>query len=215
MRTIVEKLKRDKFNDVAHIRDLLGVAKRDIETNLSFDEELSLATAFAQVDQSGIKTAQLAYTGDREVAAGDVLIPDTAKNQKIVSDLILGPLGAPPTIPPSVISNIKPSDLAVDVLNGSGIPGLAKKFAAVLREKGYNIGKVGNADSYGHAQTQILEHSRIFGAGARVRSDIAVIPGLVVTPDPGPAPSSGWKSDVTVVVGKDFADAAPAQPAAR
>jgi LCP family protein required for cell wall assembly len=215
MRTIVDKLKRDKFNDVAHIRDLLGVSKRDMETNLSLDEELSLATAFAQVDQAGIKTGQLAYTGDRDVAVGDVLIPDTAKNQKLISELILGPLGAPPTIPPSVVSNIKPSDLAVDVLNGSGIPGLARKLAAVLRTKGYNIAKVANADTYGHAQTQILEHSRIFGAGERVRSDITVIPGLTVTADPGPAPPSGWKSDVTVIVGKDFADAATAQPAAR
>jgi LCP family protein required for cell wall assembly len=215
MRTIVDKLKRDKFNDVTHIRDILGVAKRDVETNLSFDEELSLATAFAQLDQAGIKTAQLAYTGDREVAAGDVLVPDTDKNQKLVSELILGPLGAPPTIPPSVVSSIKPSDLAVDVLNGSGTPGMAKKFAAFLRLKGYNIGKVGNADTFGHAQTQILEHSRIFGAGERVRSDVTIVPGLTVSTDPAPAPSSGWTSDVTIVVGKDFADAIAAQPAAR
>jgi len=215
MRTIVDKLKRDKFNDIAHIRDLLGVAKRDVETNLSFDEELSLATAFSQVDQAGIKTGQLAYTGDKQVAAGDVLIPDPAKDQKMVQELIMGPLGAPPTIPPSVVSGIKPSDLAVDVLNGTGIAGTAKKFATLLRTKGYNIGKVGNAETFGHAQTQILEHSRIFGAGERVRSDLAIIPGLVVSADPAPAPSSGWKSDVTVIVGKDFVDAAAAQPAAR
>ncbi|HEY1726945.1 MAG TPA: LCP family protein [Candidatus Baltobacteraceae bacterium] len=215
MRTIVDKLKRDKFNDVAHVRDLLGVAKRDIETNLSFDEELSLATAFSQVEQAGIKTGQLAYTGDKEVAAGDVLIPDPAKDQKMIQDLIMGPLGAPPTIPPTVVSNIKPSDLAIDVLNGSGIPGMAKQFASLLRTKGYNVGKVGNAETFGHAQTQILEHSRIFGAGARVRSDVAIIPGLVVSADPAPAPSTGWKSDVTVIVGKDFADAIAARPAAR
>ena len=133
----------------------------------------------------------------------------------MIQDLIMGPLGAPPTIPPSVVRDIKPSDLAVDVLNGSGIPGVAKKFAALLRTKGYNIGKVGNAETFGHAQTQILEHSRIFGAGARVLSDLSIIPGLTVSADPAPAPSTGWKSDVTVIVGKDFADAIAAQPAAR
>jgi LCP family protein required for cell wall assembly len=215
MRTIVDKLKRDKFNDVTHLRDILGVAKRDVETNLSFDEELSLATAFSQVDQAGIKTAQLGYTGDKDVAAGDVLIPDTAKNQKLVQDLIMGPLGAPPTIPPSVVASVKPSDLAIDVLNGSGTPGMAKKLAAVLRTKGYSIGKVGNAETFGHEQTQILEHSRIFGAGERVRTDLSIIPGLVVSVDPDPAPSAGWKSDVTVIVGKDFANATAAQPTAR
>ena len=216
MRAIVDKLKRDKFNDVAHIRDLLNVAKRDVETNLSFDEELSLATDFSDVDQAGIKTGQLPYSGDKEIAAGDVLIPDAVKDQKMVQDLIMGPLGAPPTIPPSVVANIKPSDLAIDVLNGSGVPGVAKKLADLLRAKGYNVDKVGNAETFGHEQTQIFEHSKTFGAGERVRSDLAIVPGLVVSPDPGPAPSAGWKSDVTVIVGKDFADAAAAaQPAAR
>jgi len=215
VRAAVDKLKRDKFNDVAHIRDLLDVAKRDILTNLTFDEELSLATSFAQVDQSAIKTAQLPYTGNKSVAAGDVLISDDPAKQKLVQEMIFGPLGAPPTIPPQVVANVKPSDLLVDVLNGSGVPGLAKKFADVLRAKGYNIGKVGNAPSFDHAQTEIFEHSKTFGAGDRVRSDVVMLPDIKVSPDPNPTPSAGWSSDVTVIVGKDFIGAKVGQPSAR
>ncbi|MBV8424111.1 MAG: LCP family protein [Candidatus Eremiobacteraeota bacterium] len=216
VRAAVEKLKRDKFNDVAHIRDLLGVAKRDVDTNLTFDEELSLATAFAQVDQSAIKTGQIPYLGDKTVAAGDVLIPDDAGKTKKVQELIFGPLGAPPTVPPQVVANIKPSDLTVDVLNGSGVPGLAKKFASELRAKGFNVGKVGNAPNYDHAQTQIIEHSKTFGAGERVRREFASLSGatVIAEPEPDPAPSPARASDVTVIVGKDFAGT-PGQAGAR
>ena len=207
LRATIDKLKRDKFNDVAHIRQLLDVARRDIETNFTFDEELSLATAFAEVDQSQIKTAQVPFTGDKVVAAGDVLIPDYDAKNKLVQDLMLGPLGPAPTVPPNVIASIKPSEISVDVLNGSGIGGLATKFADALRAKGYKIGTVGNADSFDHAQTEVFEHSKVIGAGERIRSEFMQLAQMAVLSDPGPAPASGWKSDVTVVVGKDFANA--------
>ena len=208
MRATIDKLKADKLNDVTHIRQLLDVANRDVMTNFNSNEELSLGTAFAQVDQSAIKTAQIPYTGDKvSRIAGDVLIPDEAGKQKMVQTLMLGPLGAPPTIPPQVVASIKPSQLVVDILNGSGQRGIAAKFADVLRAKGYKIGKVGNADRYDHEQTEVFGHSKTFGAAERVRSDFAMLPQMTVSPEPDPAPASGWKSDVTVVVGKDFVDA--------
>jgi LCP family protein required for cell wall assembly len=207
LRATIAKLKADKLNDLAHIRQLLGVARRDIDTNFTQDEELSLATAFADVDGSQIRTAQVPYAGDKEVAAGDVLIPDDAGKQKLVQELMLGPLGSPPTPPASVVAAIAPSQLLVDVLNGSGVNGMASKFAAMLRAKGYRVGKVGNADSYDHEQTLVYEHSKVFGAAERVRSDFGMLSQMTVSPDPDPAPSAGWRSDVTVVVGKDFADA--------
>ena len=207
IRALIDKLKRDKFNDVAHIEQLLDVARRDIQTNMSFNEELSLATAFANVDQSQIKTAQVPFTGDKEVAGGDVLIPDDAAKEKLVQQLMLGPLGPEPTVPPSVVAAIKPSSISVDVLNGSGVGGMAAKFADELRAKGYKIGSVGNADSFDHQQTEVLEHSRVAGAGERIRSEFSTLAQMTVGPDTDPAPAAGWKSDVTVVVGKDFANA--------
>src|SRR5581483_6885196 len=207
MRATIDKLKHDKFNDVTHIRQLLDVSRKDVETNLTLDEELSLATAFADVDQGQIKTGQIPYTDDKVVAWGDVLIPDDAAKEKIVHDLMLGPLGPVPTVPPNVVASIKPSSLSVDVLNGSGVSGMAGRFADELRAKGYKIGSVGNADAFDHPQTQVLEHSKVIGAGERMRADFMTLGEMVVTPDPDPAPAAGWKSDLTVVVGKDFANA--------
>lgn len=207
MRATIDRLKHDKLNDLAHVRELLDVARRDVETNLTFDEELSLATSFADVDQSQIKTAQIPFTGDKEVAAGDVLIPDDAAKEKVVQELMLGPLGPQPTVPPSVVAALKPSEISVDVLNGTGVSGVAAKFADALRAKGYKIGSVGNAETFDHVATEVFEHSKVPGVGARLRSDFATLAQMTVGPDPDPAPAAGWKSDVTVVVGKDFANA--------
>lgn len=203
LRLAIEKLKRDKFNDVAHIRELLNVAKRDIVTDFTGDEELSLAAAFSQVDQKAIKTAQVPYLDAKDIAAGNVLIPDQPAKEKLVQELLLGPLGPPPTVPPDVIAGIKPSQVSIEVLNGSGTRGVATKFADELRSKGFVVAKVGNADTYGYDRTEIHTHSKVVGVGERVRNEFAAIPEMVVTPDPVSSPAP--KSDVTVIVGRDYA----------
>ncbi|MBV8151919.1 MAG: LCP family protein, partial [Candidatus Eremiobacteraeota bacterium] len=167
LRAAIDKLKREKFNDLAHVRDLLAVANRDVVTDFTGDEELSLATAFAQVDQREIKTAQIPYLADRDIAAGNVLIPDTKSREKLVGQLLLGPLGPEPTLAPAVLAAIKPAEVSVEVLNGSGERGAARKFADELAAKGYVVSKVGNADSYGYTKTEIHEHSKVFGVGER------------------------------------------------
>ncbi|MBV8150270.1 MAG: LytR C-terminal domain-containing protein, partial [Candidatus Eremiobacteraeota bacterium] len=136
-----------------------------------------------------------------DIAAGNVLIPDTKSREKLVGQLLLGPLGPEPTLAPAVLAAIKPADVSVEVLNGSGERGAARKFADELAAKGYVVSKVGNADSYGYTKTEIHEHSKVFGVGERVRSDVAVLPDVTVTAEPAPSPAT---SDVTVIVGKDF-----------
>jgi polyisoprenyl-teichoic acid--peptidoglycan teichoic acid transferase len=202
LRLSIDRLKHDKFNDVAHIKQLLDVAHRDIISNLTFDEELSLATAYAEVDQRAIKTAQVPFTGDKDIAGGNVLIPDDTGKANLVQALLLGPLGPQPTVGPAVVAAIKPSEISVQVLNGSGRSGIATKFADMLRAKGYVVVNVGNADSYGYDTTQILEHSKTIGVGERVRSDFATLSQMTVSPEP--LGSSAPKGDLTVIVGKDY-----------
>jgi polyisoprenyl-teichoic acid--peptidoglycan teichoic acid transferase len=211
LRIAIDKLKHDKFNDVTHIRQLLDVARRDVITNFTLDEELSVATAFADVDQKLIKTAQVPYTDAKDIAAGNVLIPDDAAKQKLVQQLLLGPLGPEPTVPPQVLAAIKPAQISVEVLNGSGVRGLATKFADDLRTRGYVIQKVGNADTYDYTKTEIHAHSKTFGAGEKVRSEFAALPEMTVTPEAlgSPAP----KTDLTIIVGRDYATAIMTPPA--
>jgi len=146
-----------------------------------------------------------------------VLVPDDAGRAKIVADFV-GPYRAA-TPPPSAqdLAAVKPSDLRVDVRNGSGVPGLGKKVADVLRRDGYVINSVGNADSFDYDTTQIRATSKTPLAGERVRSDIH-LPAATVTPIPDSTATATATAravaDVTVVVGRDYVNVSASSPAA-
>jgi LCP family protein required for cell wall assembly len=201
-RLMIEKLKRDKFNDLTHIAALISVIRRNVDTNLTFDEMRSLGWHFRDVNLADVHGSQIPFSGDKNLACcGNVLVADTDGVQKLVADF-LGPYRAA-TPPPTAgeLAAVKPSTITVEVLNGSGVPGLGKKLADRLRQEGYVVKQVGNADSFGYETTQILEHaSGAPLAGERVRSDIHLSRALIA-PIVEASPSG---ADLTVVVGRDY-----------
>ncbi len=215
----IEKLKNDKFNDLAHIAQLIDVVRRNVDTNFTADEMKSLGWYFRDLNMADVHSTQIPYVDDKETdCCGDVLIPDTDARSKIVADFT-GPFVAV-TPPPSAdaLAAVKPSDVRVDVRNGSGVPGLGARMADLLRRDGYVINSVGNADSFDYDTTQIRATPKTPLAGERIRSDLRLSAALV-TPVPLATPAAGTGSatpapvpDVTIVVGRDYA-AVPA-PAA-
>jgi hypothetical protein len=191
---------------------LIDVLHRDVDTNFTSDEMKSVAWAFRDMNLADVYQTQVPYLADKELnCCGDVLVADDAAKAKMVADFI-GPYVAF-TPPPSAdaIAAVKPSELRVDVRNGSGVPGLGAKLAEVLRKDGYVINSVGNADNFDYDTTQIRATAKTPLAGERVRSDIHLAQALV-TPVPdstaaATALASGKATaiaDVTVVVGRDY-----------
>jgi hypothetical protein len=66
------------------------------------------------------------------------------------------PTTTPSPTPTPDVSKLDRSALSIQVLNGSGTPGLAGKVKALLEEKGYTVDNTGNADNYDYTSTQIL-----------------------------------------------------------
>ena len=65
-----------------------------------------------------------------------------------------------PVASPSPLSTPKPEnreEIVLDVLNGSGVTGLAGKTAAIFEDLGYEIGVVGNADSVDENELYVKE----------------------------------------------------------
>lgn len=205
IRIILAKLQANKFNDIAHIPELIGVMNRNIKTDLTFDQEKSLAVGFKDVKPAQLlsKMDTIGYTGTQMTADGEVLISDQAQKARFVGDL-LGPYGNPAPPPAGALASVKPAGIHVVVQNGSGVKGLATKVAAKLRHAGYTVDSVGNADAFTYETTQIRPASTIALIGERVREDLGV-PGALVSPatdsTPGPHPV------VTVIVGEDLANA--------
>jgi LCP family protein required for cell wall assembly len=204
IRLTIAKLKNDKFNDLVHINALIGVVRKNVYTDLSESEMLSLAWAFQHVDLSKIDTEQVPYVADKDLACcGNVLIADDAAKIALVKKFFLGPppVDLPPA-DPSAVAAVDPKTIHVDVQNGTGVAGQGAKLASTLEKAGFVVTRVSNADSFGYDATEIHVHTASVPlAGERVRSALAL---RSATVRPDPTPTAKPASDVTVIVGRDF-----------
>jgi len=206
IKLVVAKLKNDKFNDLLHINQLIDVVRRNTYTDLSQQEMLSLAWAMQHVDLAKIDAEQVPFVTDKDLpCCGDVLVADDAAKSQLVTKMFLQGLTSTPA-DPSAVAKIDPATIHVDVRNGSGVKGQGARVAAQLRKIGFLIASVGNADAFTYDATEIHVHSTATPlAGERVRVALA-IKTATVQPDATANPSTG--SDVTVIVGRDYAGTA-------
>jgi LCP family protein required for cell wall assembly len=197
IRITIAKLKSQKLNDLLHIGQLIGALNKNIMTNLTFDEEKSLAWHFKDVNLADVKAETLKYV---RVTSDEVVIPDSAQKAQLVASLlgVYGNVTPPPT---SALQAVKPSTVHVIVQNGSGIAGLATAVSAKLAKLGYVVDAVQNADTFGYDTTQIRTATNVPNVGERIRADLGV-------PTAGVAPATdatpGPRSVVTVIVGRDY-----------
>lgn len=211
----VAKLRADKFNDLSHIAALIGVINRNVTTNITDDEKKSLAWHYRDINLADLKAGQITYVATKEVAAGEVLIPDRQERAAQVA-LLTGPyVRETPPPPPGPQASVPPSQVHIAVQNGSGESGLGGKMAQVLRGRGFVVDSVANADAFTYETTVIREHSKTTGVGELVRAKLA-LKTAAVTPEPQPGPSASAApdpTDVTVIVGRDFSAALASSPA--
>lgn len=85
----------------------------------------------------------------------------------------------------------------VEVLNGMGREGAARRAAERLRDMGFDVVYFGNAERFDHARTVVWLRSSDTAAGRRVADSLGVDG---VTPRPEP----GLHVDGTVVLGADW-----------
>ena len=212
IRLTIAKLKSDRFNDLLHINSLISVVRKNVYTDLSPQEMLSLAWAFSNFNLSKLNTQQVPFTGDKVLSCcGDVLIADDAAKERLVKKLFLS--GPPQPAPDArLVQAVDPGTVHVVVQNGSGVGGQGARIAAVLRKAGFVVDSIGNAPNFAYDTTEIHEHSIATPLAAeRVRSALA---DKTATVQADPAqPAAATSGDVTVIVGRDLA-AAPARVAA-
>jgi len=192
IRIVLAKLEKDKLNDVFHLRDLIDVTQRDIETNFKPQELLSLANAYSNFDLANLKTTQIPFSGDRVTGyAGDMLIPDEPAKAKIVASLFE--------------PQFDPSKVRLRVENGSGVPGLATSLAAALHKEGFAIAAVTKADASYPTTVIRLSPTAPPGVDSVLRRDMNLTRAQVL------ADIAATQHDVTIIIGKDYATAAPRQ----
>ncbi|MDW7651160.1 MAG: LCP family protein [Bacillota bacterium] len=95
------------------------------------------------------------------------------------------------------VSDIPRSQITVEVLNGSGIPGIANTLAGKLREEGFNIVYIGNADHYDYDVSQVICRQ---GPMDATRDVAVLVPNAQLLNES--QPDNGVY--VTVIVGKNY-----------
>lgn len=108
---------------------------------------------------------------------------------------------------PARASVPKPAErVRVEVLNASGVPGLARRGTDVLRDGGFDVVSYGNAPGFAPDSSLVLDRVGRMEL-ARSVADLVQIPRVYARPD------SNVYVDVTVVLGRDWAAENADEPA--
>jgi LCP family protein required for cell wall assembly len=174
--------------------------------SLTVDQNLdimSLTQQMQSVTAGAVNFRTMPITGDAKDPQGrDILqLPGTSTLHQFFAHLSddvpasTTPTTAPSSAAPSVAA-VDPSAVKVQVLNGSGTPGLAAKAAASLTSAGYTVVGTGNADTSSYTQTQVHYGS---GASAAAATLAAAVPGAATS-----ASSTAAAGTVQLVLGTDW-----------
>ena len=199
IRAIVDRITHNELNTLTHAQALLGVVHKDIETNLTPQEQLSTVLGFAHLAPRDIRTAQVPYIRSIMLPDyGDSLVPDEAAKQVLVAQLF-----QPASAEDVASTTLKSAqDMRIRIENGTKVTGLATRIATDLRRKGFTVSEVGNAPTNDFVMTRIeSDPSR---ASMTQLVEKALGSTATVVSVPVTAPTRQNAPDMTIVLGSDI-----------
>ena len=139
------------LTDVGKLNRLVGVASDNVlfDNSLRNDDLLALGRRFARVGVDALSTFSLPTELYETPEGASVVLLRQAEAQPVL-DIFRGL--APVTTATTALS---PGQVAVSVLNGTGVPGQAATAADGLRAAGFDVAQVGNATTVGETRTTI------------------------------------------------------------
>jgi LCP family protein required for cell wall assembly len=205
MRIVLKTLSDNKLADVTHITQLIGVIRRNVITDISDSEALSIANAMRGVDVKALKADQIPYVDDKNLrCCGNVIIADTTKKKALVRKLFIDPLSPIVPLDARTVARFSKSSIHLAVLNGSGVSGLAHRLADVMRKQGFIIDTVGDAPSSDHEATEVHVFSATPVPGEVVLAALPMKTAVVIPEPLAPTPKTASVSDVTIIIGRDY-----------
>ena len=104
---------------------------------------------------------------------------------------------------PPDVKIIQQSDPDIEVLNGTNVNGLAKAYADYLRQQGFDVVKVDNAESHNYKETKVidLKSARPIknSAAIKVASELGIDEDKVLA-----MLDTDSQSDVRIILGADY-----------
>ena len=160
---------------------IVGAILRNVETDLTPRDAIYLARFASRINLDEVEMATLPGT-PRNIGGISYWIADPEQSAEVLQNLFFP----------------RPAMPKIEVLNGSGVSGAAQTVADILKQYGYEVISIGNADSFDYATSQVISHNDDTEAIARVAS---IVNSSAVKHDQ----NASAKADITVIVGKDYA----------
>jgi hypothetical protein len=159
-----------------------------------------LSQLFGELSYIDIDRFNMALIGGntREVSGKPLLFP--YYNGSLIKDIVsqtLNSLARPEGVAARVFT--------VEVLNGTGVTGLAGRTAELLRGFGYNVVNVGNAPAADHEFTEVIDRSNMKGEAEKF-ADIIDCKRITLGENAHVVQdgSENYRADFTLIIGRDF-----------
>ncbi|PWW24996.1 LytR family transcriptional attenuator [Geodermatophilus normandii] len=211
-------LSQDVLLDLGTQRELVRAASEALTVDRDLDL-LDLARQLQSVTPGDIdfRTVPIADPDARDANGSSIVqLADEETLHAFFAGLAAEPEAAAPGAP-AAPDTVAPSEVSVEVLNGSGVPGAAAQARSALEAAGFRVTGTGNADRSDHDRTTIRHAA---GDEAPAATLAAQVPGALTEVADDATPGT-----VQLVLGGDFSGigqavppptsspAAPAEPA--
>ncbi|WP_448624300.1 LCP family protein [Geodermatophilus sp. URMC 64] len=189
-------LSGDVLLDLGKQRELVEAASKALTVDRDLDL-FQLARQMQSVTLDSITFETVPYVGiERLDGVGSIVrLEDEQTLHRFFTQLSAEP-EAPAGAPAEAPATVDPATVSVEVLNGSGISGLAAGAQGELEAAGFTVTGTGNADNADHTQT-LVRHAP--GDEAQAATVAAQIPGSVTEVD-----DTLTSGTVQLVLGSDF-----------
>lgn len=206
LHAMVDEIEHNGFSTVTHVRQILDVVRKDVDTDFSFREELSALMAFVHIERSDVRTAQVPFVGSVTLPGyGDAIIPYERMKRKLVDEMLFSSdermSGPGPAIADA------PNGIRVRIENGTSDSQIAGRVAAMLRRQGFTVTAIAAADTPDVELTLIESLPEDSGKLERVHR--ALEARLPKARTWNQSDSTDLASDVTVILGHDASDIVP------
>lgn len=180
---LVQLWKEMEQKKIWHRPKMIRLLSPYLETDLSWRELTALRDQLSGYEFAAMK--QLTLPGKEKVVDGYLYwVPDKSSLEDIVRLINEGYL-------------VTPSEVKVEVLNGSGISGLASEVATLLQQEGFQVVDTGNADHFEYTESQVIALGEIVD---KARAVALYIPGSSMLHQYNPEA----ELDVTVIIGSSY-----------
>lgn len=189
-----------KLTLLPKLPSLMATIMATVKTDLQPGEILALAKLANQVETDAILARAIDYSVVVETktpSGGDVLLPDREKIRAIVDEVFTQSSESQKRVPEETAT--------LEVLNGAGTPGLGAQMAAFLKEQGFDVVAIGNAERTDYAKTEIIDYAGNSQTVALLAQILQVSEDNIQV-EKGAQPGPG---NLRIIVGKDFALPSP------